>query len=130
MLRPVGNIGSLPKPPKSLSQVADLLCPLIKLRGSRLLILAKLSRKEPELSSQSKSIGVETHHYRQAVMLFGIDHTVTFGHRGVEKALGCEHLMIDDGSHEFARSCSAQQSVQIDVADPPENKGMWFTAKL
>lgn len=131
MLRPVGNIGSLPKPCKSLSQVVDLLCPLIKLRGSRLLILAKPSRKEPELSSQSKSIGVETHHYRQAVMLFGIDHTVTFGHRGVEKALGCgKHLMINDGSHEFTRSCSAQQSVQIDVADPPENKRVRFTTEL
>jgi hypothetical protein len=38
--------------------------------------------------------------------------------------------MINDGSHEFTRSRSAQQSVQIDVADPPENKRVRFTTEL
>lgn len=112
MLRPVGHVGSLPKPCKSLPQIANILWPLIKPRGPRLLILAKLSCEEPELSSQGKGIGVQTHHHRQAVVLFGIDHTVAFGNRGIEKTLRCgKHLMVNDSPHEFTRACSTQQSV-------------------
>jgi len=38
--------------------------------------------------------------------------------------------MVDDCPHEFTCPCPAQQSIQIDVANPPENKGMRFTAEL
>lgn len=84
MLRPVGNFRSLPKLSKGLSQVGNLLRSLVELgKGLRLLILAKLSREESELSSQGKAISVETHHNRQAVVLLGVDHTVAFRYRRV-----------------------------------------------
>lgn len=38
--------------------------------------------------------------------------------------------MINDGPHKFTCACPTEQRVEINVADPPENERMRFTAKL
>lgn len=37
--------------------------------------------------------------------------------------------MVHYGAHKLPRSCSAQQSVEVDVADPPEDEWVRLPAK-
>lgn len=37
--------------------------------------------------------------------------------------------MVHDGAHKLPRSCSTQQSVEVNVANPPENEWVRLPAK-
>lgn len=87
--------------------------------------------QKANLRRHGEAIGVETHESGQAVMFIGVDHAVSLGRGRIQQTVPFrKHLMVHEGAHKVSLPSTAQQSVEVDVTDPPNDERVRLAAKL